>query len=116
MSLSGQIGQDWAGNLNWGGGVYFEHETSSAQNDDDTSGRVSAIMCPQFLRLKELRCYIKAKKKYKTYSKFLRLSQNLLPNSLLIYMFCTIREPKSVLPVLHVKTKTNAGSQLVQKT
>ena len=51
---TGQIGQDWAGNLNWGGGVYFEHETSSAQNDDDTSGRVSAVMCPQFLCLKEL--------------------------------------------------------------
>ena len=41
-SLSGQNVQDWAGNLNWGGGVYFEHETSSAQNDDDTSGTVSA--------------------------------------------------------------------------
>ena len=52
-SLSGQIGQDWAGNLNWGGGVYFEHETSSAQNDDDTSGRVSAVMCPQFLCFKQ---------------------------------------------------------------
>ena len=39
------------------------------------------------------------------------LSEN---HNLMIYLFCTICEPKIVLPVLQIKTKTISRSQLVQ--
>ena len=55
-------------------------------------------------------------KTYLYHQQFLQWSQNLMTNSLMIYMFCMCCKSKFFLPALQIKMQTNLRSQLVQNT